>query len=190
LPGRKIAVTLPSRLLGLPQMALPGGRRRKRGRGSHRRRRLKPMQIGIICLLLLGGVGLTLQAAVNARLRAAVGAPVLSALISFLVGAVPLGILAALGAFGRGRMPEGDGNPWWIWIGGLFGAFYVTLAVIGVPKVGAAVVVSCAVFGQLAAALMLDAFGWLGVPRAPLNGWRILGAVLLMAGVLLIQHKK
>ena len=141
-------------------------------------------------LLMLGGVGLTLQAAVNARLRDVVGAPVLSALISFLVGSVPLAILAACGAFGRGRMPDLGGNPWWIWIGGLFGAFYVTLAVIGVPRVGAAVVISCAVFGQMAAALALDSLGWLGVPRAPLNGWRILGGILVVAGVLLIQQKK
>ncbi len=144
----------------------------------------------IVLLLILGGVGLTLQAAVNARLREAVSAPVLSALISFLVGSVALGALAALGVFGRGRLPELSSNPWWIWIGGLFGAFYVTLAVIGVPRVGTAVVISCAVFGQMAAALVLDSFGWLGVPRAPLNVWRILGAVLLMAGVLLIQQKK
>ncbi|MGI4791755.1 MAG: DMT family transporter [Janthinobacterium lividum] len=148
------------------------------------------MQIVIILLLMLGGIGLTLQAAVNARLREAVGAPVLSALISFLVGAVPLGILAALGAFGRGRMPDLSSNPWWIWIGGLFGAFYVTLAVIGVPRVGAAVVISCAVFGQMAAALVLDSFGWLGVPRAPLSGWRIVGGILVVTGVLLIQQKK
>ena len=148
------------------------------------------MQIVIVLMLMLGGMGLTLQAAVNARLREAVESPVLSALISFLVGAVALGLLAALGVFGRGRLTERGGSPWWIWIGGLFGAFYVTLAVIGVPRVGTAVVISCAVFGQMAAALVLDSFGWLGVPRAPLNGWRILGGVLLMAGVLLIQGKK
>ena len=148
------------------------------------------MQIVIVLMLTLAGVGLTLQSAVNARLREAVGAPVLSALISFLVGAAALGLMAALGVFGRGRLTELGGSPWWIWIGGLFGAFYVTLAVIGVPRVGTAVVISCAVFGQMAAALVLDSFGWLGVPRAPLNGWRILGGVLLMAGVLLIQGKK
>ena len=61
---------------------------------------------------------------------------------------------------------------------------------VGVQRVGAAVVISCAVFGQMAAALVLDSFGWLGVPRAPLNGWRILGGILVVAGVLLIQQKK
>ena len=150
------------------------------------------MQFGILALLILGGIGLTLQAAVNSRLREAVGVPVLSALISFGVGAAALGLLAAFGVLGRGRVSLSllQGNPWWMWIGGLFGAFYVVLAVIGVPKVGSAVVVACAVFGQIAAALVLDSFGWLGVPRTPLNVWRIAGAVLLMAGVLLIQQKK
>ena len=150
------------------------------------------MQVSIIALLILGGIGLTVQSAVNARLKAAVGAPVLSAIVSFAVGLAALGLLAAFGVLGRGRLSLSllSGNPWWMWIGGLFGAFYVVLAVVGVPKVGSAVVVACAVFGQIAAALVLDSCGWLGVPRAPLNAWRILGAVLLMAGVLLIQQKK
>lgn len=150
------------------------------------------MQIGIISLLILGGIGLSLQSAVNARLRDAVGAPVLSALISFGVGAAALAFMLALGILGRGRVSASlfTGNPWWMWIGGLFGAFYVVLAVVGVPKVGSAVVITCAVFGQIAAALVLDSFGWLGVPRTPLNIWRIVGAVLLVVGVLLIQQKK
>lgn len=149
------------------------------------------MQIGIVLLLILGGIGLTVQGAVNARLRAAVGAPVVSALISFGVGAAALALMLVFGVLGRGRvsLSELAGNPWWMWIGGLFGAFYVVLAVVGVPRVGTAVVISCAVFGQMVAALVLDSQGWLGVPRAPLSLWRIAGAVLVVAGVLLIQKK-
>lgn len=148
------------------------------------------MQIFLVLLLVLGGAGLTLQAAVNARMREAVGSPVLGALISFLVGSIPLALAVAAGLFGRGRLPGLGEQPWWIWVGGLFGAFYVTLAIVGVPRVGTAVVIACAVFGQLAAALVLDSFGWLGVPRAPLNLGRVLGVVLVFAGVLLVQYKK
>lgn len=144
-------------------------------------------QIFLVFLLVAAGAGLTLQAAVNTRLREAVGSP---ALISFLVGAVPLALAVALGLLGRGRLTGLAGNPWWMWVGGLFGAFYVTLSVVGVPRVGTAVVIACAVGGQLTAALALDSFGWLGVPRAPLNVWRIVGVLLVFAGVLLVQHKK
>ena len=148
------------------------------------------MQILLVFLLTLGGMGLTLQQAVNSRLRMAVGSPVLGALVSFLVGAAALGLLAVIGAFGRGRLTNLGPLPWWAWIGGLFGAFYVTLAIVGVPKVGAAVVVACAVFGQLTAALAMDSFGWLDVPKVSLTPWRVVGALLLFVGVLLMQYKK
>lgn len=127
------------------------------------------MQILIVLFLVLGGIGLTMQAAVNTRLREAVGSPVLGALISFLVGTIPLALAVAMGVLGRGRLTGLGGQPWWMWIGGLFGAFWVTLAIVGVPRVGAAVVIACGVFGQMAAALVLDSCGWLGVPRVPLN---------------------
>ena len=148
------------------------------------------MRVLFAFLLTLGGVGLTLQSAVNSRLGKTIGSPLSGALISFLVGLVPLVLAVALGIGGRGRLSEAAGQPWWVWIGGLFGAFYVTLAILGVPRVGTAVVVACAVFGQLLAALVLDSQGWFGVPRTPINAWRIAGAVLLLAGVLLMQHKK
>jgi len=45
------------------------------------------------------------------------------------------------------------------------------------------------VLGQLVAALVLDHFGWLGVPRIPINAWRIAGAVGLFVSALLMQHK-
>ena len=147
-------------------------------------------QWAVAALLVLGGMGLTVQAAVNTRVRGAVGSPVWGALISILVSAAVLGTLAAFGALGRGRLAGLSGQPWWIWTGGLFGAVYLVLATVGVPRVGAAVVVACAVLGQVAAALVLDSTGWLGVPRAPLNGWRVLGGVLILAGVLLVQMKK
>jgi len=148
-----------------------------------------PMQTVLVVLLTIAGMGLTVQQAVNFRLRLAVGSPALSALVSFLVGAVVIGIVAASGVLGRGKLTDLGSLPWWAWTGGLYGALYVTLAVIGVPRVGAAVVICCAVFGQLFAALVLDTFGWLGVPRVPLNPSRIVGALLLAAGVLLMQKK-
>ena len=147
------------------------------------------MRILFAFLLALGGVGLTLQAAVNSRLGKTLDSPLSGALISFLVGLVPLALAVALGVGGRGRLSGVVGQPWWIWIGGLIGAFYVTLAILGVPRVGAAVVVACTVFGQLIAALVLDSQGWFGVPRTPINVWRVVGAVLLFAGVLLMQKK-
>ena len=149
-----------------------------------------PMQISLLGLLVLGGMGLTVQQAINSRLRGGVESPVLSALISFLVGAAALAALTAFGVLGRGRLTGLGTLPWWAWTGGLLGAFYVTLAVVGVRAVGAATVIVCAVLGQVVMGLLLDSTGWLGVPKAPLSPHRIAGGLLVLAGVLLVQWKR
>ena len=148
------------------------------------------MRLLTILLIVLGGVGLSLQSAMNTRLRAETGSPVVSALISFLVGGVVLGVLALLGVLGRGRVPSFGAFPAWAWLGGLMGAFYVTFVVIAVPRIGTAVVVASSVLGQLGAALVLDTLGWLDVPRLPLSPTRVAGAILLLLGVLLMQWKR
>jgi transporter family-2 protein len=144
----------------------------------------------ITALIVLGGIGLSLQAAMNTRLRAETNSPIVSALISFLVGTVALCALAAFGVLGKGRIPSLHAVPWWAWLGGLMGAFYVTFVVVAVPRVGTALVVGASVLGQLGAALALDTFGWLGVPRLPLNPMRILGALFLLVGVTLMAQRK
>lgn len=58
------------------------------------------------------------------------------------------------------------------------------------PRIGPALMIACSVLGQLVAALLLDQFGWLGVPRVPINPWRLLGAAFLFVGVLLMQHRR
>ncbi|MBV9850621.1 MAG: DMT family transporter [Armatimonadetes bacterium] len=82
------------------------------------------------------------------------------------------------------------GTPWWVWAGGgLLGAFAVTAALIGIPRVSAGIVIGAQVFGQLLAAVMIDHFGWLGVPRVSLNPWRVAGAIGLFISAVLMQHK-
>ena len=60
---------------------------------------------------------------------------------------------------------------------------------IAVPRVGAAVTFAAVIAGQLIGALILDGLGWLDVAQVPLYPWRLLGAILLLVGVILIQQK-
>ena len=147
------------------------------------------MRLLMTLLVFVGGLGLSLQAAMNSRLRLGVGSPALSALISFSVGAATLLLVTLSGVLGKAKWDGAASVPWWAWLGGLVGAFFVTAAVIAVPRVGTAFVVAGAVGGQLIAALLLDSFGWLGVTRVPFSPTRLLGAALLFAGVLLMQRK-
>lgn len=148
------------------------------------------MQYLLLGLIALAGMGLATQDALNAQLRSAVKSPLLGAFVSFVVGAVVLGLMSAFGVMGRGKLSDLLHTPWWVWAGGgLLGAFAVTAALIGIPKVSAGTVIAATVFGELVAAVVIDHFGWLGVPQIKLNGWRIGGAVLLFVAAIMMQKK-
>ncbi len=137
-------------------------------------------------LALLTGIAITVQAGVNAQLRQMLTHPVLAAIISFGVGVISL-IGFQLLSGGAWPAPETLRSiAWWKWTGGFIGAVYVTTVIISVPRIGAANLVSLSVAGQLAAAIVLDHYGWLGFSLHPANPWRLLGAMLIMSGVLLV----
>lgn len=142
-------------------------------------------------LLLFGfaaGCGITAQAAINAQLRQSIGAPVLAALLSFVVGTV---LLAAAVAVAREQPPALSslrGVPWWAWFGGLLGAVYVLGTIILVPRLGAATTVGVVVTGQLVASILIDQFGWFRLSQHSASAGRVVGALLLLAGVVLVQR--
>ena len=134
--------------------------------------------------IVLGGAFLASQAPVNAALARAVGDPVLAACISFGIGFAILAVISAL----RGAWPTGSGvasAPWWSWLGGLLGAFYVAIVIWGVPQLGVVSTVAALVFGQLAAALLLDAIGAFGLPVQAITWQRLLAAALILSGLVL-----
>jgi len=143
--------------------------------------------IWFLLLAILTGAILPLQAGVNSQLRGVLGHPVLAAAISFFVGTVAL---AAYSAVARIPLPSGalGRMQWWHWSGGLIGAFYVACAIILVPRLGAATLVAAVVAGQMVASLLLDHYGLVGYARHSIDLWRVAGAVLVMAGVFLIQR--
>jgi transporter family-2 protein len=145
----------------------------------------------LIVLVVAAGSLMPVQIAINSRLREAIGSPVASALVSFLVGTTALLVVMLLGGLGgKGTgFPGFATAPWWAFLGGLCGAIYVCLSIIALPRLGAAVIIAAAVLGQQVASMILDSSGWLGVPRVPLTGARLAGTLLLFVGVWLLQRR-
>src|SRR5690606_15121562 len=108
--------------------------------------------------VILGGAAASLQAPTNARLTTAVGSPVNAALISFAVGPVALRVVP-LALHARPDVAVAPAPPWYIWIGGLYGAGFVAAATWGVPRLGVATTISLLVAGQSLLILVLDHFG-------------------------------
>jgi transporter family-2 protein len=77
---------------------------------------------------------------------------------------------------------------WWFWLGGVLGVGYLTVSLVLAPRIGVAAMIAAVVAGQMLASLLLDHFGWLGLAREPATPWRLLGALLIVAGVVLLRN--
>jgi bacterial/archaeal transporter family-2 protein len=144
--------------------------------------------IVFLLLAIAAGVLLPVQAGVNAQLRMVLGSPVAAALISFLVGTAGLALAVVLLKVPLPLARAWAGTTPWQWTGGLIGAVYVLAAVVLAPKLGAGTLVAAVVAGQMLTSLLLDHHGLIGFPVHPLSSVRLLGAVLVIAGVILIQR--
>jgi transporter family-2 protein len=133
------------------------------------------------------GAMLPIQFGINAQLARWVDSPLRATLISFAVGTVVL--LIAMGITDRDWPPADKigGAPWWVWLGGFLGAFYVLGRVVTAPKLGAATLVAVILAGQAVASLLVDHFGWVGFEENPVTPGRLLGIAFVAAGVALVR---
>lgn len=148
---------------------------------------MNPAVLLPIFLVLFAGGMIALQAPTNAMLAKAGGSPVLAALISFAVGTAAL-FAAWLASGNRPANAAFAGLPAYAWVGGVYGAIYVAVAAYAAPRIGLAALITIGIAGQIAVALLLDHFGALGLPREPLNLGRLVGALLVVGGVLLVRR--
>ncbi|MDQ0496336.1 DMT family transporter [Paenibacillus brasilensis] len=144
------------------------------------------MAILLMLFAILAGMALPTQFSVNAQLRTVVGSPIIASAISFMVGAVAL-IIVSL--FGKGIYikKEWFEAPWWMWTGGLLGASYVLATTILMPRIGAAATVGYILAGQVVASILIDHFGLIGAHTHALSFPRLLGALLVIGGIILVQ---
>jgi bacterial/archaeal transporter family-2 protein len=145
--------------------------------------RFLPYVLGIVA-----GFGLSVQVGMNTQLRRTLQNANSAALVSFLVGTLGLIVLLLVT---RADVPSRDtlaSVPVWAWFGGLLGAFYVASSTVVATQLGATSLLALALLGQLATALVIDHFGWLGLPEHPITLIRLAGVGLLGAGVWLITR--
>ncbi len=139
-------------------------------------------------LLAIGaGVSVLIQQVLNANLRTELSSAAWSGFISYMLGMICMGVLAlAL----RDPLPTGviARVPWWAWSGGIFGAVFIGLSIVLIPQLGAAHFIALLVTGQMIAAVVFDHYGWLGIPERQIDILRIIGAALLIGGVVLIRR--
>ena len=142
------------------------------------------MKIVFAALAIAAGVAAAVQAAANAGLSrsAGLGPALVVNTVIVLIGAT--GLWAALGA--KTTFFPVDAS-WTLYLGGLCGFVIIASLAFVFPKIGAAYAVALMVGGQCVAALLVDHFGLMGMPRDPLTIQRVIGVALVGAGVLVMR---
>jgi transporter family-2 protein len=140
-------------------------------------------------LLVVGaGLSVVLQQVLNANLRAEIGSPWWAGFVSYAAGTlVMLAMATALGEPWLTRTTAADVS-WYSWTGGIFGAIFIGVAILMVPRLGAATVIALIVIGQMLGSLAFDHFGFLNIPQHAANPVRLAGAAFLILGVVLIRY--
>lgn len=145
------------------------------------------MNAALVLLAFTAGGLVALQSGINNTLRTVLRAPIGAALISFAVGVSVL--LAMMLATGEGVPGAGAlrSVPWWGYLGGPCGVVTVAGTILLIPRLGAATTVALNITGQMLMSLVLDGDGLLGVPHHAISLERIIGAVIVVLGAILIS---
>jgi transporter family-2 protein len=140
--------------------------------------------VAVVVALVIGGA-VAAQAPLNSELGRTVGG-LQASVIALGVSFAAVAALAALtgGLAGLSRAAEA---PWWVLTGGgLLGGLYVASIVWTVRVLGAGGLSAATISGQLALAVAIDHFGWLGVARSPVTVAKLAGIALLALGTFLV----
>ncbi len=139
-------------------------------------------------LLVVGaGASVALQQVLNANLRTELGSPWWAGFVSYSVGMLAM-LAVALAAPGpQLSVPLVGSTSWPSWTGGLFGALFIGVAILMVPRLGPATVLALIVVGQMVGSLAFEHFGLFGLSHHPMSLTRLVGAASLIAGVVLIR---
>jgi transporter family-2 protein len=143
-------------------------------------------QILLLALMFCGGIAIAIQPSINGRLAQKAGV-FESSCISFAVGTLLMLVVVLVA--GKGSLREVTQASWWELTGGALGAFFVTMTIIAIPRIGTTSALAMVIAAQLATSVLLDHFGLFGFRTIPLDSKRAFGVALLMAGAGLIIRK-
>ncbi len=145
------------------------------------------MKLTWLIIAFVCGALLPMQAGLNARLGKSISSPIYASMFSFIVGALTVGVYLLF---------TKESISWtglksasiYSWLGGgVIGAFFITASMLALPRIGMALTFGLIVAGQVIVSVLLDHFDVLVAEKHPINIWRIMGIVLIIAGVIVVR---
>ena len=141
---------------------------------------------GALALTVAASALVAMQAPINSHLGKAIGT-FQASFVSFAIGTAALAVVVSL-AGGFGDIGKATTVPWYYLTGGLLGVVYVTTLLVAVRTLGAAGILAGTLVGQMAASVVIDRYGLLGVQQIAITGTRVVGIVVVAVGAWLVTR--
>jgi transporter family-2 protein len=147
------------------------------------------MKLYLFVLMFLIGIVLAVHLSMNAQVGLILKNPKMGNALFWCIG----GVTALLIGFSNWdvdvfqRLKE---VPVWLLTAGVIGAALVFGIAWIIPQIGAAPAFVLMVAGQVVAGLVVSHFGLLGAPVEPITLTKVIGVLLLVAGVSLVSFTK
>jgi transporter family-2 protein len=147
------------------------------------------MKYILMLITFFVGAIIPVQAILNARLGRQIGGALMGSLISFFTGCVALFILNLIvNGNAMFNLRQTATGPWYIWLGGLIGAIFVGYITWVNQQQGVALTFALVIAGQIFISLLIDHFGLFGSIVRTITLEKIIGAGLIIGGIILIKR--
>jgi len=135
------------------------------------------------------GMGSATQTAVNGHLGRALGSSLQASQISLVVGLALLAAMSVVLSGPRRALATGIApGPWWMWLGGMLGAFFVFGGAALSPILGTGTTVIAALVGNIICGQVLESLGvGTGGRRSVPTPYRLAGLAIVLAGVVMVR---
>ena len=142
-----------------------------------------------LALALITGALIPIQAATNAQFSKSIGNPFITGLMVFIVGLIGMILFLLISRTAFPMRQQFTSAPVSGYLGGIIVATYVVMITVLVPRIGVGTAIGLIVTGQIICAVLIDHFGLFNVAVRSISLTRIVGMLLMIAGVYLIMKK-
>jgi transporter family-2 protein len=128
---------------------------------------------------------MSIQGVMNTRLGEGIGSMEANAFVQVTAALLSLAILLV---YRTGNFADLVGVSRLYWLGGALGLVITITVMLGIKRLSPTLAISTILISQLLVAAAIDAFGLLGTEKAPFGWMKILGVVLMIAGVVIFKR--